>query len=423
MRARFVGVLGTLVFLVVSACSSHKAPAEGVAESRQEIQGGTVDTTHTFAVGVCGGGSKGNCISFCSGALITPNLVATARHCVDASPQIVDCAANPSFGSREFGSNYWVTTSSDMSQSTTGWHNVSKIIVPTDKHVCGNDIALLILDNTISAGEAKPVIPGVQYPMYDARYGTKFTAIGFGATSPSNQGYGTRRILQNINVLCIPGSPDLDCAGAQLNENEFIGGDGVCEGDSGSSSYEQKSLNAGAPVSFGVLSRASIEGTQCQGSLYTRFDKWRDLVISAANEASVNWTLYNKPNPDWTVYVPPVVDAGTDSSKTTVDLGGACTGPKDCVTNLCLDDGDGHKVCSKACDATQADSCPTGFVCSDSYCLAKAEEPAVPAATTTTTTSSGCSTTNARNSSGSTGLLLGFGLGFAALRRRRSARK
>ena len=78
---------------------------------------------------------------------------------------------------------------------------------------------------------------------------------------------------------------------------------------------------AGKPVSFGVLSRggdnagdAGQPATLCKGGLYTRLDKFRDLVVQTVDAASDNWTLYPKPVPDWTVYVPPPADAGVDAA-------------------------------------------------------------------------------------------------------------
>jgi hypothetical protein len=56
---------------------------------------GATDTGHPFAVGLCLGASgPGLCTSLCSGALIAPNLVMTARHCVDTAPNPVDCTKN-----------------------------------------------------------------------------------------------------------------------------------------------------------------------------------------------------------------------------------------------------------------------------------------------------------------------------------------
>src|SRR5580658_7623248 len=101
MTLRIVG--GLLAFAVICAigCGSNAgSPLEQVIRSANEIQGGTADTTHRFAVGVCGGAFGGpdggnNCQLLCSGALIAPNLVISARHCVDnVSNEKVDCATD-----------------------------------------------------------------------------------------------------------------------------------------------------------------------------------------------------------------------------------------------------------------------------------------------------------------------------------------
>lgn len=391
-----------LTFIVVSGCSSREPQPISERSLVQAIQGGTLDTIHTFAVGLCGG-SKGYCSGICSGALIAPNVVVTARHCVDASPQTINCEQNPSFGSRKYGPGasqpLWVTTLPSMlggaaAGSSTGWHSVKKIVVPTDDQICGHDIALLVLNNVIAANEATPIAPGVQYPMHDIRYSTRFTAIGYGNTGPDAQDAGTRRIRKNIRVYCIPGAEYDDCPPeAKVNENEFIAGSGTCSGDSGSSAFEHSSFETPKSISFGVLSRGgeSQDGTTCEGSLYTRLDKYRDLVVTTVEQASNNWTLYPKPNPDWTVYVPPAAtDAGTDAKPTTkpsgLGLGEGCTGDQECTSKICADTGDGSMICSAQC----ADSaeCSEGFDCKEGLCMPATTPPANPAELKTTTTSS-----------------------------------
>ena len=66
-----------------------------------------------------------------------------------------------------------------------------EIYVTKDDSVCGNDIALIVLDQQVPANEAKPIIPGVQYSMTDKRYSYRYTAIGYGSTSPAGGGSGT----------------------------------------------------------------------------------------------------------------------------------------------------------------------------------------------------------------------------------------
>jgi uncharacterized protein (TIGR03382 family) len=383
-------------------CGSNDLPAERLGTKATAIQGGENDTTSTFAVGVCNG-QPGQCGGICSGALILPNVVATARHCISVAPQTIDCATNPSFGARKSGTLY-ITTNANMFGTTAGnpgWYAVRSLVYPTDDHICGNDIALLVLSTPVPANVAKPVTPGVQHLMWDrSLYTDTFTSIGYGNTSAGGGGSGTRRSRSLVDVLCIPGSDDLPCP-TSVNEKEFIGGDGACSGDSGSSAFESRSVARREPVSFGVLSRGgeSDDGNDCIGSAYTRFDAHRDLVLQAGKSASNNWQLY--PEPSWTAYVPPIqpsskgkpaADAGTGTSGPR-SLGTECAKKDECASGICTDDGQGTLICSQACveGSRMEGTCPDAYECRSSMCLPALPTPATPAAAATKDTS-GCST-------------------------------
>jgi hypothetical protein len=440
MRFRLLGApfVCALSFGIASGCSqkapTHEASQDSpkTASATQAIQGGTDDgAAHPFAVGVCAG-TKGSCQGFCSGALILPNVVITARHCVENTPKTIDCDANPPirFGASE-GVN-WITTNNKMNQGTLGWHQVSQILVPTDDRVCGHDIAIIVLQDLVPASEAVPIIPGVQYPMGDVnRYSHSFTAIGYGNTSPQGFSAGTRRIRQNIGVLCIPDDEFLACpVEAGVNPNEFVGGDGTCEGDSGSSAYETQSFQKGAAVSFGVLSRGgkSDDGLTCKQSVYTRLDKWRDFVVAAAATASDNWSLYPKPVPDWTVYVPPPPDAGPPEAGppkkvTNLEDGVACDDNSECASKVCADTGAG-KACTIACEQGAPANCYEGMICNAAgICVLDLGGGTTAAAAPASTTTEGCSIgfAGSRSGWGLAGVAAAVGLALAA--RRRSKRR
>lgn len=332
MRAFAVGVL-----LAVVACSARDG-RENTGSTRSAIQGGQTDTVDTYAVGVCRNATRpngqpvapGHCLDYCSGTLILPNVVATARHCVSQAEDEVDCTTGPTFGA-DIAGPLWVTTNAtmDATVANAGWYEVAATRVPADAHICGNDIALLVLKDAVPAGVATPAIPGVQYSIWDPdEYGPIFTAVGYGNVSTtSGDGLGTRRKLEGIDVVCVPGSNTV-CA-QPFSDDEFIGGDGTCAGDSGSSAFEQTSYARNAPVALGVLSRGGADGTRCVGSIYTRFDTKRDFVLEVAREASGGFTLY--PEPSWTepkpAAVPRARDAGViDASVPDASLcaGGSC---------------------------------------------------------------------------------------------------
>ncbi|HSO35255.1 MAG TPA: trypsin-like serine protease, partial [Labilithrix sp.] len=367
MRFRLLGASLALAlsFGLIAGCSqsSPRRDTEDppqVGSKAQAIQGGTNDgAAHPYVVGVCIG-NRPNC-GICTGTLILPNLVVTARHCVQQTNEQINCATD-TFGAAEPVN--FVTTFDEIFQTTKNWHAVKAINVPQPDGVCGNDIALITLQDPIPATEATPIVPGVQYSMGDIdRYSHTFTAIGYGKISPAdpppsancfqaNADYtkcpGKRRIRPNISVACIPGDEYIPCPTdadtlAALKDSEFLAGDGTCQGDSGSGAFETKSFGKGLPVTFGVLSRGgtSKDGTTCVSPIYTRLDKWRDLVVQVAGTASNNWTLYPKPVPDWTVFVPPAADAGKPEAgprkPTNQPDGTACSDGSECASKVCVD--------------------------------------------------------------------------------------
>ena len=424
------GAMMVTSVLAGSGCSTEPSSSrqpENTGTTSQAIQDGITDTEHTFAVGVEMRMTTpaGESYGVCSGALILPNVVATARHCVQESPQQVDCSKNPEFG--DFHHAFRVTTNTTMARADTGWYEVESVEVPEDTHICGNDIALLVLAESIPEDVAKPITPGVQYPMWDpAHYEPYFKGIGYGITAPNHNDSGERRISRNaIEVLCVPGSENMPCP-PEVNPKEFVGGSGTCSGDSGSSAYEFQSLKT-TPVSFGVLSRGgqNDEGTRCVASIYTRFDAHRDFVLQVAKAASNNWQRY--PEPSWTEYKPPPApssnDAGADSAPTTEPsgrgLGETCESADDCSSGVCSDSGDGTLICTKACDESAESACPDGYECRESLCLPPLPAPSTPAASTTTTTT-GCAAGASATASGSWAwTALGAVVSLAAARRRK----
>ena len=379
MKVLAFGTAALLGVVLAAGCSSSPV----ISQQSQPIQGGTTDTSNNYAIGVCVGDSFGQCQLICSGALIAPNLVMTARHCVDQVPTQIDCT-NPTYDT--FGSlrgsigNYFITTYFQMlGQSTAGWHNVSQIITTPGTTLCGNDMALLILADNVSLAEAGAyVTPVVQYSMTDhTRYSTTVTAIGYGNTDAVTQDPGTRRIIQNVNLVCIPGDPLIDCGvQSQISANEFVSGDSTCDGDSGSSAYEQKNFNKGIPVSFGPLSRGGTSGSTCVQPVYTRTDAWSSFIISTAITAA---SAGGYTPPSWTQPIPPdggtvAPDAGSDGGVPPPPgtLGAPCQTNSDCDTGLCdSDDGGQTYMCTQYCDPSQngADCTIAGYQCVGSTTL------------------------------------------------------
>src|SRR5580692_8261490 len=103
--------------VAVVACSNGPGRQEATARALEPIQGGTTDSTHAFAVAVVdhATGSQ-ETVAICSGALLAPNLVATARHCVapTSDPTDVQCAT-AMFGSVVSASDLYVSNDTVLS--------------------------------------------------------------------------------------------------------------------------------------------------------------------------------------------------------------------------------------------------------------------------------------------------------------------
>jgi hypothetical protein len=264
------------------------------------------------------------------------------------------------------------------------------ILVPTDTGVCGNDIALLILTSNIQLPQY--VTPVINPPMTDHHtYTTAYTAIGYGVDTPADTtgaSAGTRRIKENINLTCIPNdSTFVDCysfANAQqfIFENEFEGGDGTCEGDSGSGAFDQGSFNSGLWVAFGVLSRGGVtpEGGTCLGGVYTRFDKWGSLIIQAAVQAAA---MGGYTAPGWAggSPPPPPAEGGSSSPDATAPAcrlnGSSCQADSDCCSVNCLSFDNGATYSCTPCDSVN--TCASAlYTCEQGACVLGGPRPVQP---------------------------------------------
>jgi hypothetical protein len=412
-----------LAAALAAGCGSQD-PTEPLSSASSAIQGGTNDTTDTFAVGIA---IMENNLTLCSGALLAPNLVATARHCVaPPPPEPIDCSSS-TFGTLAPASAVFVSNAADLNQATS-FNRVSKIIVPTGANqtkVCGNDLALLILTQPIQLPQY--VTPVINPPMTDHTvYSTTITAIGYGVDTPTDTTgatSGVRRIRQDIDLTCIPNDTSfVNCfsdprASSFISANEFESGSGTCDGDSGSGAYEQRSFQNGQWVSFGVLSRGGVDadGGTCVGAVYTRFDAWGSLLVSAAQQAA---QMGGYGLPVWAGG-----DGGNAAASGTPSTcsasSAACGMNDDCCSNNCVSHDNGATFLCAACDAN--DPCDVGLTCAQGVC--------VPAATAQSSSpahgggSKGCAIA-APGSAGPMAGAFSVGLGLSALAglRRRSRR-
>jgi hypothetical protein len=238
-----------LGLLVSAAACAEPEHADGARAAQALLGARPSGADDNDAVRIVAGRPK---VHLCTGTLVAPNVVLTARHCIlrRASADVPACTAA---GEPRDGIGQDMTPippadievsygeSVDAMTSTT----VTSIHVPDALTICKSDVAFLVLESAL------PVRPA-RLRFSPPKVGDRFRVRGWGYTNTKAPAVPTER-------LALDSLPVTETGPGLLPPNTFATQGGtLCFGDSGAGAMDDDAV-------FGVYSR--IEGPSCEASV------------------------------------------------------------------------------------------------------------------------------------------------------------
>ena len=304
----------------------------------------------------------------CTGTLLAPRLVLTARHCVGDTDAYAACKEDGTpiiagtIRKNHKPETMYVFTGTDRPEFGGGEVEPAgqgmKILDDGGKNLCNHDIALIVLKEPVKDAQIAPIRLDA-----DVEVGEMITAVGWGVTEKTPQ---PDQRMQRKNVEIMTVGPDRS-AGA-VPPNEFEVGESICSGDSGGPAFAQETNaivgvvsrggNAAAPESSNPAANC-IDGR----NLYTKVSPFKDLILKGYELAEAE----------------PWLEGGPDPRK--LKPKEACASGDECRSALCLPDPDAanETTCAEDCSATETCSVE-GELCvaegDSKVCRAPKPEPA-----------------------------------------------
>lgn len=272
--------VGLALALPLLACSSATDDAARLAAREQPVIGGRDSAAGDDGVVIVRVERPGG-TSVCSGSLVAPNLLLTARHCVTATyvEDNIRCKADGSLDVPSGGAlgepvaADRVTIYLGAAPSQDAVSNLpggapdgvgTRIVTTSWPNVCRDDLALIVLDREVSA----PIVPlDLRTQVSKA---TRVSTVGYGLTENSRSGelWSDRKRRDGVPVKYVDTLP-----------NTFGIGRAVCQGDSGGPAFDSIS---GGVVGVYSLGFPGVDVSSCSSenalNYYTRLSAYEPLL-------------------------------------------------------------------------------------------------------------------------------------------------
>jgi V8-like Glu-specific endopeptidase len=326
VRSTWRSAFGLAIAAGVVACSASRhdvdtgddTPTGDPVDTNEAIVHGAADGTHHPAVMALVIDDPAG-VELCTGALVAPDVVLTARHCVSRlRSEAVSCpATGPQVTGNRDPKTIAVVASNVVSGAKAAAYG-AEIVTPKGDALCDADIALLRLDRKID---------GVEPLSFDrddvggTLTGKTVTSVGYGLTKNDGGKPGVRRFRSHVAI-------------ESDTHTEFVVGESTCSGDSGGPAIDE----ADGTI-LGVVSRG---GADCTGAsthnVYTRIDAFLPLIRSVVGSSGGSGPTS-----------PPASDLGAPCKTGTTCSAGVCVEPAGYCSHDC---GKGKGRCEKGYKCT-----------------------------------------------------------------------